>query len=190
MVRILAFSGSTREASFNKKLVRIAAEGARAASADVTELDLREVPMPLYDADVMERDGFPEGAVRFKQMLVDHDALLISTPEYNYGIPAVLKNAIDWASRRDGDEPPLVSFRGLVAAVLSASPGIYGGARAILHLRSVLTGCKILVIPDQLSLTMARKAFDGEGRLTVPEVEAEVLGIGRRLADIAAKLSG
>ena len=190
MARILAFSGSTREASFNKKLVRIAAEGARAAGADVTELDLRGVQMPLFDADLMQRDGFPPGAVQFKQLLVDHDALLISTPEYNYGIPAVLKNAIDWASRREADEPPLASFRGLVAAVLSASPGIYGGARAILHLRSVLNSCKVLVIADQFSLTLARKAFDDEGHLTVPEIEAEVLGIGRKLADTAAKLAG
>src|SRR5690606_37477107 len=103
-IRVLAFAGSLRRDSWNKKLVRIAAEGARAAGAEVTVLDLRDVEMPLYDEDLERASGLPEGAKRFKQMLLAHQAILISSPEYNSSISAVLKNAIDWASRAEPGE--------------------------------------------------------------------------------------
>ena len=96
--KILAFAGSTRKESFNKKLVKIAADAARAAGAQVTYLDLRDIPMPLYDGDLEAEQGIPENAKKFKAMLLAHDGFLISAPEYNSSISGVLKNAIDWAS--------------------------------------------------------------------------------------------
>ena len=95
MPRILAFAGSTRVDSFNKRLVKIAASGAQAAGADVTVLDLREVPLPLYDGDLEARQGLPENAKKLRALLIGHDGLLISSPEYNSSITGVLKNAID-----------------------------------------------------------------------------------------------
>src|SRR5689334_2337245 len=97
--KILAFAGSTRSGSFNKKLVNVAAEAARAAGATVTVIDLRDLALPLFDQDLEDAKGLPEGAKRFKTLLREHDGMLISSPEYNSSVTGVLKNAIDWASR-------------------------------------------------------------------------------------------
>src|SRR5438876_12428516 len=120
--RILAFAGSTRGESFNKKLVRIAAEGARSAGGDVTLIDLRDYPLPLFDGDLEAADGLPEKARELKRLFLNHDGLLISEPEYNSSITAVLKNTIDWVSRPVPNEPPLAGFTGKVAVLMSASP--------------------------------------------------------------------
>ena len=115
--KILAFAGSTRERSFNKKLVCIAAAAARAAGAEVTDLDLRDLPLPLYDGDLEARDGLPENAKKLKELMIAHQGFLISAPEYNSSITAVLKNTIDWVSRPQPNDP----FAGKVATLMSAS---------------------------------------------------------------------
>ena len=86
--KILAFAGSTRKGSYNKLLAKVAMKGAEQAGAEVTYLDLRELKLPVYDGDLEERDGLPEGATRFKAMLEAHDGLLIASPEYNSSISA------------------------------------------------------------------------------------------------------
>ncbi|MCA9257251.1 MAG: NAD(P)H-dependent oxidoreductase, partial [Phycisphaerales bacterium] len=96
--KILAFAGSLREGSYNKLLVKAAAEGARQAGAEVTFIDLRDFVLPNYDGDIEASSGLPDGAMRLKAILKDHDALLIASPEYNSSISGALKNAIDWAS--------------------------------------------------------------------------------------------
>ncbi|HEV3119460.1 MAG TPA: NAD(P)H-dependent oxidoreductase [Gemmataceae bacterium] len=128
---ILAFAGSPRKDSFNKRLVQIAASGARQAGATVTVIDLRDFPMPVFDQDLEAAQGQPETAKRLKNMMVAHDGFLISAPEYNSSITAVLKNTIDWVSRPVPNEPPLVAYRGKAAALMSASPGALGGLRGL-----------------------------------------------------------
>ena len=103
-LRILAFAGSTRRESFNKKLVQIAAAGAREAGADVTDIDLRDYRLPVFDQDHESEQGKPDHAKALKQMMIDHDAFLIAAPEYNSSITGVLKNSIDWVSRPDDGE--------------------------------------------------------------------------------------
>src|SRR6202521_4795706 len=93
MPHILAFASSTRRESFNKKLVAIAAQGAREAGADVTLIDLKDFPLPLFDQDLEAEQGMPENGKKLKRLFIDHDGLLIASPEYNSSIPAVLKNA-------------------------------------------------------------------------------------------------
>jgi len=170
--------------------VRIAAAGARAAGAEVTVLDLADYPLPLYDGDLEARAGLPDGAARLRQLIADHAGLLISTPEYNGSVPGVLKNAIDWASRPVPGEPPLAGFAGKAAALVSASPGALGGARALAHLRQILNAVKVLVIPEQRSVAGARDAFDAADDLKDPALRAAVAGVGARLADILARLNG
>ena len=126
--RILAFAGATRTQSFNKKLIRLGAEAARRAGAEVTLIDLRDLPMPLYDGDLEAAEGLPRKARELKRLMVEHDGFLLSCPEYNSSISAVLKNAIDWVSRPQPNEPPALAFRGKVAALLAASPGNLGGS--------------------------------------------------------------
>lgn len=189
--KILAFAGSTREASYNKLLVKIAAEGARAAGAEVTYLDLRDLPMPLFDEDLEAKEGIPENARKLKELMMAHQGLLIASPEYNGSITAVLKNAIDWASRPLPGEPPLAlsCFRDKVAALMSASPGGLGGLRGLNHVRSILTGVGVLVLPEQRSISKAYEAFDADGRLKEPQQQAAVEQFGSKLATLIAKLA-
>ncbi|HEY9661480.1 MAG TPA: NAD(P)H-dependent oxidoreductase, partial [Allocoleopsis sp.] len=114
--KILAFAGSTRTESYNKRLVKIAANGAKAAGAEVTYLDLRDLSLPLYDQDLEAQQGIPENALRLKELMRNSDGLLIASPEYNSSVTPVLKNAIDWASRPLEGEPPLACFTDKVAA--------------------------------------------------------------------------
>ncbi len=190
MTKILAFAGSTRVESFNKKLVKIAAAGARAAGAEVTYLDLRDLPMPLYDGDLEAKEGIPDIAKEFKELLLAHQGLLISAGEYNSSITGVLKNAIDWASRRLPGEEPLACFVGKVAALMSASPGALGGLRALVHVRSILGNIKVLVLPDQIAVSKANEAFNPDGTLKDGKQQKSVEDLGAKLAEILRKLQG
>jgi NAD(P)H-dependent FMN reductase len=187
--KILAFAGSTREDSYNKKLVKIAAEGAKVAGAEITYVDLRDLPMPIYDEDLEAKEGLPENARKFKELLKEHQGLLIASPEYNSSITAVLKNAIDWASRPEPGEPMLAAFTGKVAAIMSASPGGLGGLRGLIHVRSILSSINVLVLPDQKAISSAFQAFDEEGKLKDPKQQESVEQLGSKLATILAKLA-
>lgn len=188
--RIVAFAGSARKESFNKKLVRLAARAAEAAGAQVTVLDLRDFPMPLYDGDLEAAEGIPEPARRFKQALIDHDGFLISCPEYNSSITPALKNAIDWASRPVPGEPALVAYQGKVAGLLAASPGALGGLRGLVHVRSILGNIGVLVIPEQIAIGKAPEAFAADGSLKDAAQQAAVDNVAKRLTALLAKIKG
>jgi chromate reductase len=185
--RILAFAGSTREASFNKKLVRIAAQGAREAGATVTLIDLKDFPLPLFDEDLEAASGAPEQARRLKPLMVEHDGFLIAAPEYNSSMTAVLKNAIDWVSRPVPHESPLVAFTGKVVVLMSASPGALGGLRGLVHVRAMLGNLGALILPDQIAVPRAFEAFQADGTLKDPQRQAEIERLGKTLATFLAK---
>ena len=186
--KILAFAGSTRTDSYNKRLVKLAAAGARAAGAEVTLIDLRDFPLPLFDGDLEAREGLPPNGRRLKDLFLAHQGLLISAPEYNSSITAVLKNTIDWVSRPVPGEAPLGCFDGKVAAILSASPGALGGLRGLVHVRAILGNIKVLVLPDQVAVSKANEAFDPDGSLKDPKQQAAVEGLGAQLARAIARL--
>ena len=186
--RILAFAGSTRAESFNKKLVRIAADAARAAGAEVTLIDLRDFPMPLFDGDAEAAQGLPEKASELKALFLAHDGLLISAPEYNSSITAVLKNTIDWVSRPVPNQPPLAAFTGKTAALMSASPGALGGLRGLVHVRAILGNIGVLVLPDQIAVSRAADAFDADGRLKDAKQQAAIAALATRLVGVTQKL--
>src|SRR3954447_7404881 len=121
--RILAFAGSLRKDSYNKKLIKIAADAARRAGAEVTLIDLKDYPLPIYDGDLEAASGIPDNGQKLKKLFLDHDGLLLSCPEYNSSITAVLKNTIDWVSRPAPGEASLACFIGKAATLMSASPG-------------------------------------------------------------------
>lgn len=187
--KILAFAGSTRTDSYNKTLVKIAAAGATSAGADVTYIDLRDLPMPIFDEDLEAQDGAPATVTTFKELMMAHDGFLIASPEYNSSISAVLKNAIDWASRPAPGEAPLACFADKVAVIMSASPGGFGGLRGLVPLRSLLGNIKVLVLPDQIAIAKANDAFTPEGTLKDPRQQASVEGLGVKLAHTLAKLT-
>ena len=187
--KVLAFAGSTRTGSFNKRLVKVAAAGAREAGAEVTLIDLRDFPMPLYDGDLEADKGLPEHAVRLKQLFLSHDGLLIATPEYNSSTPGVLKNAIDWVSRSAPGESALQCFVGKTAVLMSASPGGLGGLRSLLHLRVLLSNIHVLVLPDQLAVSKAHEAFNADGSLKDAKQQAAITRLGAVLTDTLRKLA-
>lgn len=181
--RILAFSGSLRQASFNHQLVSIAAAGARAAGAEVTLIRLSDYPLPIFNEDLESASGMPEAGAKLKQLFGEHDALLIASPEYNGGLSAALKNAIDWVSRAtEKDEPPLKVLGGKTAAILAASPGGYGGSRGLEMLRTQLENIRIQVLENQVTIPEVHTVMDADGRLEDKELQAAVLALGAELA--------
>lgn len=187
--KILAFAGSLRAESFNKKLAKLAAEAARRAGAQVTYLDLRDLPLPIFDQDLEARDGLHENARQLKALLLAHDGFIIAAPEYNSSITAVLKNAIDWASRKGHpEEANLACFAGKTAAIMSASPGGLGGLRGLVHLRAILENIQVLVLPDQIAIATAHEAFQPDGSLKDARRQATVEVIASKLVDTIAKL--
>jgi len=186
--KILAFSGSARAGSFNKMLIAIGVDAARAAGAEVTLLDFRELSLPLYDGDLEEAQGLPDNAKKLKALMREHDGFLISAPEYNSSITPLLKNAIDWASRQESDsEPALVCYRGKTAALLSASPGGLGGIRGLVHVRSILGNIGVYVLPDQVSISSAHEAFEN-GKLKDPRKAKQVDKLAQGLVEMTKKL--
>ncbi len=163
---ILALAGSFRQGSLNQALIHAARELAP-DHVRIDDFDLRAVP--FYDGD-LEEAGDPAKVVTLKSAIADSDALLIATPEYNGSIPAVLKNAIDWASRRPPDSP----LRDKPAAVMGASPSRGGTKRAQAHLREVLDRAGVIVIGEpSLYLARAHDHVSG-GRLTSEDAREAV----------------
>lgn len=188
--KILAFAGSLRAGSFNKKVINVAVEGARRAGAEVTLIDLKDFPMPIYDADQHEAEGFPEHANRFQQLLLAHDGLLISSPEYNGSLPGGLKNAIDWASRVNGEIKLGAAFKGKVGGIMTASPGSFGGIRCLSHLRAVLSILLVHVLPEEYAVTFADKAFDDAGNFKDAKMQSLIERHGANVAETLKKLHG
>ena len=189
--KIIAFAGSIREGSYNKKLVKLAAESGRSAGAVVTTIDLRDLPLPLFDEDLETANGLPENAKKLKALLRGHDGFLISSPEYNSSITGVLKNAVDWASRAENDdEPPLACFRGKIASIISASPGALGGLRGLVHLRAILGNIGVIVLPDSISISAAHEAFDESGKLKDERKAKQLAKITDGLSQFLAKHKG
>jgi chromate reductase len=142
---------------------------AGATGAEVTRLELAEFDIPMYNADD-ESEGTPADVIRLKELMLEHPAWIICTPEYNASYPALLKNTIDWCSSpvlgnpawTDGFRP----FRGKVVGVLSASPGALGGLRSQSHLVPLLLNLQCWVAPQNYALGRAAEAFDAQGALT------------------------
>ena len=186
--RILAFAGSARQDSYNKKLVQIAVQGARSVGAEVMLIDLRDFPLPIFDEDFEKESGAPEHARNLKQLFLEHHGLLIASPEYNSSISPLLKNTIDWVSRGAAGQAPLAAYVGKTAALLSASPGGLGGLRGLVHLRSILGNIGVLVLPDQIAVSKAYEAFQPDGSLKDGKQQAAVQNLGATLAAVTAKM--
>jgi len=186
--KILALAGSLRAGSFNKKLVNVAAQAARATGATVTQIDLRDFPLPVFDEDLERADGLHPNARKLKDLFLAHQGLLLGCPEYNSSITAALKNALDWVSRPVAGEAPLGCFDGKVAALLAASPGALGGLRGLVTVRSILGNIRVLVLPDQFALVKAHEAFDDAGQLRDAKQQAAVAAIAGRLVEVCRKL--
>jgi chromate reductase len=166
-ISILGFAGSLRQGSYNRALLRLVVELVpNSAKLEVFELD----GIPLFNQDL--ESSPPEKVKEFKRKIKAADALLIVTPEYNYSVPGVLKNAIDWASRPYGDN----AFEGKPVAMMSASIGMLGGARAQYHLRQSLVFLNMHPVnKPEVFVNFASQKFDDKGRL-LDEKTKELIG--------------
>lgn len=190
--RLLAFAGSARRDSLNKKLARAAHAGATAAGAQATFIDLDDYPMPLYHGDLEAASGMPEKALELRALFLESDGLLIASPENNNAMSSLLKNTIDWLSRDVGDgkgvNSGLAPWRGKAAGLLAASPGAFGGVRHLPHLRQVLAGLGVTVVGAQVAVPKAHEAFAADGHLADERVAKQVRSLAEAVAGLAAKL--
>lgn len=162
-MKIFAFAASVREHSLNRKLLSIASAEAHKLGAVVDVASFKELDVPLYDGD--NEKVMPAGTLELKRRLDACDAFLICTPEYNHSVPGRLKNALDWASRIRpepyGKKPCLL---------MSASPGLIGGARSVAHLREILLPAGTFVYPDAFSLSQADKNLGQDDIIADPQL--------------------
>ena len=188
---IVVLAGSLRSGSYNKMLASLVADAAIEAGAKITTLDLRDLALPLFDEDLEAASGLPEGALKLKALFRASDGFIIASPEYNSSITAVLKNAIDWASRAESEEEaPLSAYKGKIAVLCSASPGVLGGLRGLVTLRSILGNIGVLVLPDQVCLSAANKAFDEANKLKDERKAKQVIALANTLVDTIRKQKG
>lgn len=179
-VNVLGVAGSLRAQSFNKKLLAAAAE-LMPAGASLRIYDIAEIP--LYNED-LRANGYPAPVADFRAAIAAADAVLFVTPEYNYSIPGVLKNAIDWASR-----PPTPPFGGKVGATFGGSPGMHGTVRAQNHLKEVLRGQGMIVVPKpEVYVGKVNEKFDADGRLVDEDTKRFVTELLAATVDLARKL--
>ena len=160
---VLAFAASLRSGSLNKKLLAVAANELKGLGVEVDVFDLFAANIPVYNEDVLQT-AIPAGVADLKARIHKASAVLIVTPEYNYGIPGVLKNVIDWCSR----PPPTNPFKGKLTAHMGATPGSAGTYQAQSQVRQILSiGVAAWVLPGvAFGMSHADKAFDASGAIT------------------------
>lgn len=186
--KILAFAGSLRKDSYNKKLIKIAIKGAEKAGAEVTHIDLLDYQLPIYNEDIETREGLPQNALKLKELMWGNDGFMISAPEYNSSITGVLKNTIDWASRQATPEEVYLScFIGKAAVLMSASPGNLGGLRGLVTVRSIFENINTIVLPQQKCISAAMDAFAEDGSLKDSKQQAAIEKLGRDLTEFLIK---
>lgn len=188
--RILAFAGSLRRGSWNNMILRHAEEGATAAGAEVTHMNVRDLPLPLYDGDLEEEEGLPENAMEWKELFKSHHGMLMACPEYNSSITGAWKNLIDWVSRPIPTERDFEPFEGKVCSVMSASNGALGGLRGLIHVRAVLSNIQMIVLPEQVGVMRVKSLLDDNGRLTDPGIVARLERLGKNTADMIRLIYG
>lgn len=186
--KILAFAGSAKATSVNKKVLAVAVEGARAAGAQVTVIDLKDYPLPIMDEDLESAEGLPENAVKLQALFGAHDGFLIACPEYNSSITPLLKNCLDWVSRKGPEGSGLQYYKGKTVGLVAASPGGLGGLRGLVHVRAILGNLGAIVIPQQVAVSGATKLFDDAGAMTDDRKADQVKDVGAALTQVTGKL--
>ena len=145
--------------------------------------------MPLYGEDLERREGLPSNARKLKDLMLAHQGFLIASPEYNSSISGVLKNTIDWTSRPRDGEPPSACYQDKIVGLMSASPGGLGGLRGLVHVRAILENMGMIALPNQVALSKAHEAFDGQGNLNDKKQEQKVKDVGTKLVQMLSRLN-
>jgi chromate reductase, NAD(P)H dehydrogenase (quinone) len=196
---ILIFAGSSRVQSFNRKLAKEAARLVREAGARPTYIQLQDLNIPLYNAD-LEARGTPRDVIRLKEFMHSHAGWIIASPEYNGSYTALLKNTLDWASspakagaecstdEAENWKSGLKPFAGKVVGLMSASPGALGGLRSLDHLAPLLRNLQCWITPQQFALNKAADAFDAQGQIKEPATLQRVKAVVDQVIFAAQRL--
>jgi chromate reductase, NAD(P)H dehydrogenase (quinone) len=186
--KILIIPGSLRTGSHNARLAALAAKELALAEGEVTRISLEDYPLPLFDADLAVSSGPPPQAGQLKRMLMAHQGVFITSPEYSASVTPLVKNTIDWISRvREPGEPTYAAFKGRVFAIGAAASSGNGGVRSLMALRQILElGCGALVIPEQIAVPRAEQAFDDMDNLKDDALAAALKTMARRLVELAS----
>lgn len=186
-VKILVVPGSLRPGSHNDRLAALATKELVLAEADVTRISLVDYPLPLFEPDLTADSVTPQPAADLKRMMMAHQGVFITSPEYNASVSPVVVNAIDWISRiRDRGEPTYAAFKGRAFALGSASSASAGGIGALMALRQILElGCGAVVIPEQIAVPRADQAFDDMDNLKDEHLAGALKALVRRLIALA-----
>lgn len=180
--KILAMAGSLRKDSYNRKILQIAKSLAAELGAEIEEADLKELALPIYDGDI-EAQGFPASVQKLHQTAAQANLYLIATPEYNFSVPAALKNALEWLSR--GPKP----MAGKVAAIFGASSGMGGTIRAQMQLRQILLDLNVIVAPSpNVFIRSAAEAFNPDGTFRDPPTRERLKTLIATAIQLSSKL--
>jgi NAD(P)H-dependent FMN reductase len=189
LVKILIIPGSLRTGSINARLAAVVAKEFALANVEVTRLSLADYPLPIYDGDFEAKSGVPRNAVNLERMMSSHHGIVFVTPEYNSSLPALVKNAIDWVTRvEDRGRTQGQVFRERAFAMASASEGKLGGSRCLAALRLILSGCRAIVIPNQLALSFADQAYDDAERLKLQADRDALQAMVTQLIDVSQQM--
>jgi len=185
---ILAFAGSARRDSWNRKVLEVAVAGARETGAEVTVVNLGDYPMPIYNADWHAEHGVPAATLELRRLMTAANGLLIASPEYNTSITPLLKNTIDWLSQEANGESGGAPFQGKVGGLMGASGGAFGTIRALPHVSLILANLGVLMLPF-VAVPGVTKAFDAEGAMTNERLRLTLSSLGARVANTIVKLA-
>lgn len=188
--KILAFAGSARKDSWNRKVLEVAAQGARDAGAEVTVVNLGDFPMPIYNADWHAENGVPPSMLELRAHMMAANGLLVASPEYNTSITPLLKNTIDWLSQDVNGESGSgnAPFECKIGGLMGASNGAFGTIRALPHVSYILSNLGVFMLPV-VAVPGVAKTFDEAGNMTNERTKHMLSGLGSRLTQTIVKLA-
>ena len=186
--KILAFAGSARKDSWNRKVLEVAVQGAREAGAEVTVVNLGDYPMPIYNADWHAEHGPPASMLELRTLVMSANGLLIASPEYNTSITPLLKNSIDWLSQDVNGESGNAPFEKKIGGLMGASNGTFGTIRALPHVSYILANLGVFMLPV-VAVPSVAKAFDDAGNMTNERMKNTLKMLGTRLTQTIVKLT-
>lgn len=188
-LKLLAFSGSVRADSYNKKALMLLIESLKGQGATVTYIDLADFPMPIYNGDLEDTKGLPENAKKLQDLIAAHDGFIIASPEYN-GLPSpLLINAIDWASRevKGNANSGLNIFKDKPATIIAVSPGKSGGSRGMAVVSQFLTNIGVKVAPSGTTIPEVMQVFNEKGQVKDQMILAKINNQAKKFMQIAGK---
>ncbi len=186
--RILAFGGSLRQDSFNHKLAAAFARATEAAGAESRLIRLRDYPLPVFDADLESETGIPRESKELSAHIAWADGLIVSCPEYNSSLTAALKNAIDWVSRKDDQQPGFGVLAGKPILLVATSTGGRGGLRGLPHARDVFSNIGMVVVPPIYAVSFAAKVFAADGSIADDAIAEQISKLSATMVETTKRL--